>query len=298
MIEKSGTLGTTILMQDEAGHLIGEYTSTGALVEETVWMGDIPVATLQPNGSGGINIFYVHTDHLNTPRKVSRPSDNQLEWRWDTDPFGATAANQNPVGLGTFVYDLRFPGQMYQAETGLSQNLFRDYDSAVGRYVENDPIGLNGGINTYAYVSGNPISSVDMLGLLCRKGERILRNEMFKDLSSKRELGKLEIPFIGPVHAEAGVSPEFGPNGIRLNPAPSLSWDIIYFVWERDQVTTGYVQSKFFSRKYYCTSDDSCGNKQWVEIRDDGFEQSSFFNQYNEWNFVGTVPSGYKTAMP
>jgi uncharacterized protein RhaS with RHS repeats len=121
MIEKSGTLGTTIFMQDEAGHLIGEYDGSGDLIEETIWLGDIPVATLQPNGSGGVNIFYVHTDHLNTPRKVSRPSDNQLEWRWDTDPFGTTGPNQNPAGLGTFSYNLRFPGQYYMAETGLNQ---------------------------------------------------------------------------------------------------------------------------------------------------------------------------------
>jgi RHS repeat-associated protein len=165
MIEKSGTLGTTILMQDEAGHLVGEYTSTGGLIEETVWLGNIPVATLQPNGSGGVNIFYVHSDHLNTPRKVSRPSDNQLEWRWDADPFGTTAANQNPAGLGAFVYNLRFPGQMYMAETGLSQNYFRDYDPAVGRYVESDPIGLSGGVNTYAYTGDDPIMNYDDLGL-------------------------------------------------------------------------------------------------------------------------------------
>jgi RHS repeat-associated protein len=144
MIEKSGTPGTTVFMQDEAGHLVGEYSSSGALVSETVWLGDIPVATLQPNGSGGVNIFYVHSDHLNAPRKVSRPSDNALEWRWDTDPFGTAAANQNPAGLGTFVYDWRFPGQMYMAESALNQNYHRDYDPLAGRYVESDPIGLLG----------------------------------------------------------------------------------------------------------------------------------------------------------
>ena len=62
MIERPGTAGTTIFMQDESGHLIGEYDGSENLIEQTVWMGDIPVATLQPNGSG-VNIFYVHTDH-------------------------------------------------------------------------------------------------------------------------------------------------------------------------------------------------------------------------------------------
>jgi RHS repeat-associated protein len=165
MIEKSGTLGTTAFMQDEAGHLIGEYDGSGNLIEETIWLGDIPVATLQPNGSGGVNIFYVHTDHLNTPRKIAQPSTGTLAWRWDADPFGTAAPNQNPGGLGTFPYNLRFPGQYYQAETGLNQNWRRDYDAQVGRYVESDPIGLQGGNSTYAYVSGKPIMFTDPAGL-------------------------------------------------------------------------------------------------------------------------------------
>jgi RHS repeat-associated protein len=165
MVEKSGNGGTTLLMYDEAGHLLGEYSNTGALVEETVWMGDVPVATLQPNGSG-ISIYYVHTDQLNAPRVITRPSDNAIAWRWDTDPFGTVVPNQNPAGLGTFAYNLRLPGQYYLPESGLNLNYFRDYDPQTGRYVESDPLGLFGGsASTYAYVHGNPISRVDPLGL-------------------------------------------------------------------------------------------------------------------------------------
>jgi RHS repeat-associated protein len=165
MVEKSGSGSTTTLMYDESGHLMGEYDGGGNLIDETVWLGDVPVATLQPNGSGGVNIFYVHTDQLNSPRKVSRPSDNQLTWRWDTDPFGTASPNSNPAGLGTFTYNLRFPGQYYQTETGLNYNYFRDYDPQVGKYVESDLIGLQGGINTYAYVGSNPLPYVDPWGL-------------------------------------------------------------------------------------------------------------------------------------
>ncbi|NJD25589.1 MAG: RHS repeat-associated core domain-containing protein, partial [Betaproteobacteria bacterium] len=78
--------------------------------------------------------------------------------------FGANPANENPAGLGAFAFNLRFPGQLFDAETGTHYNYFRDYDPAIGRYIESDPIGLEGGINTYGYVTGNPLSSFDATG--------------------------------------------------------------------------------------------------------------------------------------
>jgi RHS repeat-associated protein len=165
MIEKSGTAGTTIFMQDESGHLIGEYDGSGNLIEETIWLGDIPVATLQ-FGTSALKTYYVHTDHLNTPRRITNRNTNIIVWRWDSDPFGNGAAVQNPQGSVSVSYNLRFPGQYYMAETGLNQNYARDYDPAVGRYVEPDPIGLDGGIDPYRYVADNPVSLIDPLGLV------------------------------------------------------------------------------------------------------------------------------------
>jgi RHS repeat-associated protein len=103
----------------------------------------------------------VHTDHLNTPRRISRPSDNVVVWRWDGDPFGTTVANEDPDGdSNSFAYALRFPGQYFDSETGLHYNYQRDgYDPAVGRYTQSDPIGFEGGINTYAYVHGSPVGN-------------------------------------------------------------------------------------------------------------------------------------------
>lgn len=149
---------------DEQGHLIGEYDNAGALIQETVWFEDIPVATIRPNGAD-IDVFYVHADHLNTPRRISRPSDNAVVWRWDSDPFGTSAANEDPDGdTQLFVYNLRFPGQYYDAETGLHYNYRRDYDPSTGRYVQSDPIGLDGGLNTYLYAEANPLSNIDPTG--------------------------------------------------------------------------------------------------------------------------------------
>ena len=111
-------------------------------------------------------MYQVYPDHLGTPRAVVDPSVAQPVWQWhNIDPFGGNLPNENPAGLGTFKYSLRFPGQYYDAETGLHYNYFRDYDPATGRYVESDPIGLAGGVNTYAYVLNAPISNRDLLGL-------------------------------------------------------------------------------------------------------------------------------------
>jgi RHS repeat-associated protein len=173
-VKKSGPAGTRLFVYDEAGHLLGEYEGSGALVQETVWLGDIPVATLRPNG-GGVSLWYVHTDHLNTPRRISRPSDNVIVWRWDSDPFGSTAADEDPDGDSTaFAFNLRFPGQYHDAESGLSYNYFRDYDPAKGGYIQSDPIGLQGGLNTYAYVGSRPVMAVDPFGLRARACCRLI----------------------------------------------------------------------------------------------------------------------------
>lgn len=61
--------------------------------------------------------------------------------------------------------NLRFPGQYYDAESGLHYNYFRDYDPRTGRYVQRDPIGLGGGINTFAYADSRPTGAIDPAGL-------------------------------------------------------------------------------------------------------------------------------------
>jgi RHS repeat-associated protein len=79
--------------------------------------------------------------------------------------FGDNAPDQNPSGLGIFEYNLRFPGQYADVETGLNQNYFRNYSPMLGRYAEPDPLGFVNNASTYAYVTDNPISFTDATGL-------------------------------------------------------------------------------------------------------------------------------------
>ena len=159
---------------DQAGHLIGEYDASSKLIQETVFLGDLPVALLKqsvdtsgPTPVTITNAYYVYAGQINTPRVITQASDNQIVWRWDAaDPFGVQQPDENPSGLRGFTYNPRFPGQLYDKETNLHYNGHRDYDPQQGRYVESDLIGLAGGINTYGYVDGNPVSFVDPLGLI------------------------------------------------------------------------------------------------------------------------------------
>lgn len=106
-----------------------------------------------------------HADHLNTPRLVADATGATV-WRWDqTEPFGNNPADENPSGLGAFDLPLRLPGQYFDKETNLHYNYYRDYDPSLGIYKQSDPIGLDGGINTYAYVLASPLTAIDPFGL-------------------------------------------------------------------------------------------------------------------------------------
>jgi RHS repeat-associated protein len=57
------------------------------------------------------------------------------------------------------------PGQYADVESGLSYNYFRYYDASLGRYVQSDPLGIDGGTNSFGYVNGVPLSWIDPEGL-------------------------------------------------------------------------------------------------------------------------------------
>jgi RHS repeat-associated protein len=156
----TGYTGTQRFVYGEDGKLLGEYDNTGVLITEHVYLNDTPIAAIKTAGA-----YLIQADHLNTPRAILGAA-NALVWKWDSDAFGTTAANENPSALGTFNYNPRFPGQYYDKESTGHYNYFRDlYFAKTGRYLQSDPIGLAGGINTYGYVGGNPVKFADPFGL-------------------------------------------------------------------------------------------------------------------------------------
>ncbi|MFC5741197.1 RHS repeat-associated core domain-containing protein [Dyella tabacisoli] len=162
-VQKVATLPTPLTQRfayDEASHLIGEYASTGN--RDTIWMADIPVATVDTVGTAS-TVNYIHADGLATPRAVTSSTGATIwSWPYVGNAFGELA----PTSSSGYAFNFRFPGQYFDAESGLSNNVNRDYEAATGRFAQSDPLGVFGGQwSTYAYVSGNPLNLVDPMGL-------------------------------------------------------------------------------------------------------------------------------------
>lgn len=149
--------GTTLFFHDELGRILGSYVpDTGEpngfrVLEELVWLdGFRPLASVRPNATNGMTVpdyFPVLTDHLGTPRKVL-DGNGATRWSWDAkESFGNESPNENPSVLGVFMFNLRFPGQWFDQETGLHHNGFLDYHPGLGRYVQSDSLGLMAGRN-------------------------------------------------------------------------------------------------------------------------------------------------------
>jgi len=147
---------------DETSTLIGEYGTTN---RDYIWVDGLPVAVIDNVINGSVTtstVNYITADQLNTPRAVTNSAGTVIwAWAYKGNPFG----EQAPTSSAGYVFNLRYPGQYYDAETATNYNLFRNYEPAIGRYQESDPTGLAGGINTFAYVASNPLNLVDPRGL-------------------------------------------------------------------------------------------------------------------------------------
>lgn len=170
---------------------------TNAQRDEYIWLDDPPIAQVHTvygtnNAIAGRQVLYIHADHLNTPRAMS-DATKKVVWKWEGEAYGRNAPNGDPDGDGVAArLDLRFPGQIADAETGFFNSGFRYYDPVTGRFTQVDPIGVardysnpvlqaamraglpltrnrhgsGMGLNQpYAYVDNNSLRYVDPFGL-------------------------------------------------------------------------------------------------------------------------------------
>ena len=186
--QTNATLGTSYSYGDgqlPSWAMTGEYGNGGATSAgrtEYIWLPTDDGSAI-PIGMFRSNRFYaIHSDHLGTPRLMTDDTAKPV-WQWaysafgDNKPTGVLKVTTNPnsaitnqpvllqaTGVGTTL-NLRFPGQYADSETGLFYNYFRTYQPNQGRYTQNDPIGLDGGLNRSIYVDANPMSFTDPDGL-------------------------------------------------------------------------------------------------------------------------------------
>jgi RHS repeat-associated protein len=153
----------------------GNYSLTARATDDrgaTAISGAMAI-TVRPPAPAARALYFIHADHLNTPRLVADAGGTTV-WQWDQhEPFGSNPPDENPSGRGVFEMPLRFLGQYRDAETALQYNYFRDYDAGLGRYVEADPLGiatswprpLGANVNhLYSYVGGAPLNFYDPFG--------------------------------------------------------------------------------------------------------------------------------------
>jgi len=187
-----------------------------------------PVGEVDPTSG---SIYFMHTGRLGTVQAVT-DSSKSVVWSATYNPFGDTNAFSGTLTTQS----LRLPGQYFDPETGNNHNGFRDYAGTLTRYVQSDPLGLGGGMNTYQYARGNPFKWTDRLGLDPTQNQ------------NQNQSGNGNGPQSG--HGDAypstgsGSSPlcKPSPNGGCSSDGPSLSGPILYQSMGQDafNMATGF----------------------------------------------------------
>ncbi|MCU7860960.1 MAG: RHS domain-containing protein, partial [Candidatus Thiodiazotropha sp. (ex Lucinoma kastoroae)] len=139
--------------------LVGEFDGTGSSIRQYGYQPDATWTTDPIYQKTAQGYAYYQNDHLGMPQQLIQKNGAKV-WGGEFRAFGELTTES-----GTWENRLRFAGQYLDQESGSYYNYFRDYDPSTGRYLQSDPIGLDGGINTYSYALNNPLYWTDLYGL-------------------------------------------------------------------------------------------------------------------------------------
>lgn len=146
------------------GHtLTAEIDGDTGQMRQSIFLNHQAVVRLEGNTP-----YAVHGDHLGTPRLITN-DDQTTVWQAEYSPTGEAT-----LQIADITFNHRRPGQFEDPETGTLYNYLRDYDPKTGRYLTSDPIGLQGGLNTYAYANNDLLGSADVLGLSVVHGDTLM----------------------------------------------------------------------------------------------------------------------------
>jgi RHS repeat-associated protein len=106
----------------------------------------------------GTDDYFYTRDHLGTIREVVASDGTTVGSRLSYDPWGKLTET------GSVLSDFTYTGHYYDRQSGLSLAWFRGYDPNLGRWLNQDPLGVQGGLNLYGYVGNDPINFVDPTG--------------------------------------------------------------------------------------------------------------------------------------
>ncbi len=158
-IRKTDGASTTHYLWD-GDRLLAEYDGSGVRQVRYAYAGGFAPTQVAYRDGASEDVYDVHSDHLDTPKLLTDDAGS-VAWRAAHEAFGKAALDAG----NTVTFNIRFPGQYFDLESGLHDNRFRYFDPAIGRYISGDPIGQAGGINLFEYASSNPVGALDPFGL-------------------------------------------------------------------------------------------------------------------------------------
>ena len=202
------------------GRLITESSATGTILREYIYFNDEPLALVESGSE-----YYFANDHLGSSQALFNQS-GQTVWQAQYDPFGAATVSPD----STLVNNLRLPGQYFDSETGLHYNWHRYYEPALGRYLRPDPIGLDGGLNLYAYVGNDPANAVDPFGL---DSHHIIPQAIWRNMNLSPEV----VAILDSAVVEAGEH-YYTTNHRSYNSLIKILWDDFFLGAKSEEITS------------------------------------------------------------